>query len=323
MASYLRRSVLPALAAGVLLAVQMTATPAFAGDGPAGFMWGSDSNGPYPNGGVSTCPSSTTPWLEPNVSRSGCGDYGGYYGEVGGYWSVLGCSASNAFNGTAATRANNNEATVGSGLGANGYFFGGGPGMDPNYDGTTSEANAWGKRQAVKASSLASAIATVAAGNGILFLDVEDDYPNSSPTGWNELLNPGSCSSVKSASGCCSTALDRATINGFLDYIQSTSPFWEAVYSTNGEWSKILGTGSDASLTATMQITGDYGAYNCVNPGPYGWTQGSNTCTHSTTNSPTFFGGVSSGSNCALGWQWSSTGGDYDQFDLNRQYLCK
>jgi hypothetical protein len=296
--------------------VMLSSPAAYAGDGPSGFWWGSDSNGPAPSGSVSTCASSSAPYLEPNVTRSGCGHYGGYFGEVGGYWSVLGCGGSNAWNVTGAGDAYTNFTSYTDGIGTSAYYFGGGPGMDPNYNGTTSEAYAWGKRQAEKAKSLAGTHSYF--DSGILVLDVEDDYPSGVPTGWNEVLVSGSCSSVRFTG--ISPSVDRATFNGFWDDIWNNSAYWIAAYSSPGEWSGIFGTGSDSSLTGTMQWTADWGQ-NCINPGPYGWTQGSGSCS---SNSASFFGGISSSSSCAFAWQWASrNGGDYDQIDANREYSCK
>lgn len=299
-----------------LTLVMLSSPAAYAGDGPSGFWWGSDSNGPAPSSSVSTCPSSSAPWLEPNVTRSGCGHYGGYIGEVGGYWSVLGCGGTDAWNVTAAGRAATNFTSYNDGIGTSAYYFGGGPGMDPSYNGTTSEAYAWGKRQAEKAKSLAASHSYF--DNAILVFDVEDDYPNGVPTGWNEVMFSGSCGSVNYRG--IDPSVDRATFNGFWDDIWNNSAYWIAAYSSPGEWGGIFSTGSASSLTGTMEVTADWGQ-NCINPGPYGWTQGSGSCS---SNSANFFGGISSSSSCAFAWQWASrNNGDYDQIDANREYSCK
>jgi hypothetical protein len=286
----------------------LVAPSAQAGDSPAGFWWGSDSGGPAPSGSASPCPSSSAPYSEPNVSRSGCGKYGGYFGEEGGYWTVLHCSATNAYNGTAAADAAKNVSSFGDGVGASVYWFGGGPGMDPNYNGTASEASAWGQRQAQAAVSAAGSHPDF--DTSIIWLDVEDDYPVTAPSGWDEVLSSGSCSNVVSTGVAAS--LDKATITGFLNYIFNNTPYWEGVYSSPGEWSKILGTGSASSLSNTMEWTATFGQ-NCVQPGPASWTQGAGSCN---SHSAGWFGGVTSSSNCASVWQWAGTGsGDYDQID--------
>ncbi len=299
-----------------LAAVLLMAPAAQAGDGPSGFWWGSDSNGPAPSGSVSTCASSSAPYLEPNVSHSGCGKYGGYFGEVGGYWSVLGCGGTNYWNATAAGDAKTNITSYGDGLGTTAYWFGGGPGMDPSYNGTTSEAMAWGKRQAESAASMAASHSNF--DTDLVVLDVEDDYGyGGGPTGWDEVLNSGSCSSVRSSG--ISAAVDRATFNGFWDYIQNNTAYWIGAYSSPGEWSRIFGTGSSSSLTGTMEWSADFGQ-NCAQPGPNSWTQGSGSCS---SNSASFFGGISSSSNCAFVWQWAGvSSGDYDQIDANRFRSC-
>ncbi len=299
------------------LAAVMLMTPgALAGDGPPGFWWGSDSNGPTPSSWASPCASSAAPWLEPNVSQSGCGFYGGYFGEAAGYWNVLGCGGTNYWNSTAAGRADANRNSYRQGIGTSAYYFGGGPGMDPSYNGTTGEAYAWGQRQAKTAVSMASSHSFF--NTKILVLDVEDDYPTGPPTGWNEVLVPGSCGSVRSSG--IAPSVDRATFNGFWSYVWNNSAYWIAAYSSPGEWSSIFGTGSDSSLAGTMEWSADFGQ-NCVNPGPYNWAQGFGSCSG---NGAGFFGGVSSGSTCAFAWQWAGVGsGDYDQIDANREYGCK
>jgi hypothetical protein len=303
------------LVTAFLTAVVILAPVAEAGDSPSGYWWGSDSSGPAPSSSASPCASSSAPYYEPNVSRSGCGDYGGYFGEEGGYWSVLGCSASNAYNGTAASDGATN-AGDGDGLGTSMYFFGGGPGMDPNYNATTSEASAWGKKEAEKAVSLAGTHANF--DTDIIWLDVEDDYPSTPPSGWNEVVVPGTCGSVKSSG--ISASVDKATITGFLNYIFDDTSYWEGVYSSPGEWSNILGSGSVTTLSDTMEWTATYGE-NCVQPGPAGWTQGAGSCS---SHSAGWFGGVTSSSTCAVAWQWAGvSSGDYDQINVPNAYDCQ
>ncbi|HEX9030315.1 MAG TPA: hypothetical protein VF834_00635 [Streptosporangiaceae bacterium] len=298
----------------VLLIALGGATPAWAGDSPAGFWWGSDSSGPNPSGSASPCPTSSAPWDEPNVSNSGCGRYGGYVGEVGGYWTTLSCSGfvSHWDSSGASDAVANLNAGSGKGLGA--YWFAGGPGMDPSYNGTTSEAYAWGKRQADGAEN--------AAGNTnsnitVIWMDVEDGGGNA---GWNEQMTPGSCSHVQSTSACCSASVDRATINGFIDEIWNKGILFPGVYSSVSQWSSILGTGTSSNMTNIMEWTSIFGG-NCTQPGPTSWSQGSGSCS---SHSASFFGGVTTSGNCAVEWQWAgNSSGDYDQIDGNRYLLCE
>lgn len=296
------------------LSLTFTASAAQAGDAPAGFFWGSDSNGPAPSSSVSTCASSAAPWLEPSITNSGCGHYGGYYGETGGYWTVLGCSgASNAWNVTAAGEAKANFEDDNDGIGTAAYFFMGGPGMDPSYNGTTSEASAWGKRQAEEAVSLAGTHTNW--DDEVIVGDVED-FPGED-TGWNETMTD--CWTLKS-SAPISAGVDQATLNGFWQYIYDDTSDWAAIYSVASTWTSIFGTGSDATMTNVSEITANFGG-NCANPGPISWTQSAGSCS---SNSAAFFGGIGGGSDCALGWQWSnpSSTADYDQFESYNWLAC-
>ena len=90
----------------------------------------------------------------------------------------------------------------------------GGPGVDPSYNGSTTEAYAWGQRQAARA---------VADANGqpvkyrVLFMDVE--LPGVAPAhdnGWNSVYT-SPCSGV-TRSSYVPASVDRADFNGFFDY---------------------------------------------------------------------------------------------------------
>jgi hypothetical protein len=61
-------------------------------------------------------------------------------------------------------QARTDYATYHRGVGSGAYWFFGGPGMDPNYNGSTTEASTWGARQATRA------LSDIANGGGI-------DYP--------------------------------------------------------------------------------------------------------------------------------------------------
>ncbi len=190
--------------------------------------------------------------------------------------------------------------------------------MDPSYDRNASlsqqesTAYAWGQRQARTAlSEWSNSSVTL---NHVIFFDVEDDYPTGPAIGWDEEM--GDCVNVSSTSTCCSVSVDRSTFDGFWDYIYNNSVHLPGVYSSPGEWTKILGTGSSSQLSNTMEWTADFGS-NCVDPGPYEWTQGGGC-----PNNATFFAGKDSSSNCAVAWQWSGGNADYDQIDSNRLFIC-
>lgn len=149
----------------------------------------------------------------------------------------------------------------------------------------------------------------------IMVLDVEDFAPFYS--GWNEVMVSGSCTQVNFFG--ISTAVDRATFNGFSDYIQNHSSYSIAAYASPGGWTSVFGTGSDSSLTGVMEWTADFSG--CRNPAPNGWTQG--TGGGCSSNSANFFGGRTSTSSCAVAWQWAGVKlGDFDQIDTPRIGLC-
>lgn len=281
---------------------------ALADDSPNGFWWGSDDNGPAPSSSANLCPSSSAPWLEPNTENNGCGHYGYYAGNVAGFQSLDGCGSGAVWNTTAAARVRENHDTEAN-VGAIAYYYGGGPGSDPNYDGTTSEAYSWGQKQGKAAVNAASGYSL---SERLIVLDVEDGGFE----GWNEVDVPGTCYTQKSSG--IATSVDRATFNGFWDYVFHTANYFIGVYSSAGEWNSIFGSGSDADLTGTTEVTADWGG-NCHRPAPQGWSQPSGNCA---ANSPTFYGGIGTGSDCAFGWQWSAGGDDYDQIDFNRFSLC-
>src|SRR5207302_1308357 len=119
-----------------------------------------------------------------------------------------------------------NYGNQGLGIGTNGYWFGAGPGQDPNYNGTTAQANSWGVVQAKKAWANWQT-RTKLQGSGtasVLFLDIEDpslDNPPHRGDGWVETVN-SSCSS-ENHSGWPHPALARATVDGFLNWISQNT----------------------------------------------------------------------------------------------------
>jgi MFS family permease len=93
------------------------------------------------------------------------------------------------------------------------YWFMGGPGVDPNYNGTTAEARTWGARQAARA---LSDIANGAFDYNVVWMDIE--LPGITPArdnGWNSVYT-SPCSGVVKQS-YVPTSLDRADFDGFLE----------------------------------------------------------------------------------------------------------
>src|SRR6266851_1657323 len=182
------------------------------GDGPSGFWWGTDSL-------PVTVPGSA-PYSMPYLG----GAYGGYIGMTGNWAYWLGCGGQEhflAFSATNNAQAHENYVTYHTGVGSGAYWFMGGPGVDPNYNGTTAEASTWGARQAARA---LSDIANGAFDYKVVWMDIE--LPGITPArdnGWNSVYT-SPCSGVVKQS-YVPTSLDRANFNGFASYIAAHSSY--------------------------------------------------------------------------------------------------
>jgi hypothetical protein len=290
-----------AMPAGPVRAVT-TAQLRPAGDGPPGFWYGTDS--------LPVTVSGSAPYSEPSIG----GAYGGYIGMTGSWSYWLGCHGGFlAWSATDSAQADTNYSKYGLGIGTAVYWFMGGPGVDPSYNGTSAEASAWGARQAVRA--LADAAGEQVT-YPVLFMDIE--LPGVAPAtdnGWNNVYT-SACSGVVKHSGV-PAALDRADFNGFWNYVSAHSKYKPGVYSAPDIWTQIFGTGSAASIPGTDEWTYEPETANLSNA-PQGWCLKSGGCAE-------FFGGVTSSSGNALMWQWSGGGGvrngigDFDQIDATRQ----
>ncbi len=167
-----------------------------AGDGPPGFWWGTDSfNVSVPG---------KAPYSMPFLG----GAYGGYIGMTGNWAYWLGCSGREhflAYSTTNAAQAHTNFVTYHKGVGLGAYWFMGGPGVDPHYNGTQAEASAWGARQAARA------LADIGGGIDypVVWMDIE--LPGIGPAtdnGWNSVYT-SPCSGVKKQN-FVAVSLDRA-----------------------------------------------------------------------------------------------------------------
>jgi hypothetical protein len=293
-----------ASASGGRAATQAVAAPD--GDGPAGFWYGTDSRSVTISGSV--------PWQEPVIG----GNYGGYMGMAANWANLEDCHKIVVFSPTNSAQAKENYADhlgVGSGV----YYFMGGPGVDPHYNGTTGEATAWGAAQAAYA---LAATAKLHITYPVIWMDIEipggpSDYTPAPDNGWNSVYT-APCSSVVKTD-FIATSVDRAEVNGFADYVTSHSSYKAGVYSAPDIWASIFGTGTDASIPNTYEWTYESFTSSLAHP-PVGWCltgSASSTCA-------SFFGGQTSASKYALMWQWSGGGGsdngvgDFDQIDSNR-----
>jgi len=269
------------------------------GDHPAGFWYGTDS---------SPISISGPPYREPVIG----GNYGGYIGMTGKWSQWLGCKVSPL----AWSSANSQEANANFahhlGIGTGVYWFMGGPGVDPNYNGSTSEAYAWGQRQAARTLwDIGGEHVTYP----VVFMDVELPGVGPAPdNGWDSVYTSPCSGRVRI--NHISTAVDRADFNGFAAYLTSHSTYKAGVYSAALVWNTIFGTGADSLIPNTYEwtYTGNTSSLSHV---PNGW------CLKSTTTCAHFFGGQSRGGTYALMWQWSGGGGtfnghgDFDQIDAN------
>jgi hypothetical protein len=298
----------PAAAASASDAPTTPAPTLSAGDGPAGFWYGTDSSEVATTG--------PAPYREPAVG----GAYGGYFGMIGNWATWQGCGAKIVWSGTDSDSARTNYLSYHLGVGVGGYWFMAGPGVDPHYDGTTTEAYAWGEAQA--ASALAELPRTPTGVNyPVVFMDIElpgnaPSYTPASDNGWKSVYTSACSGRVKQHS--IPATVNRADLDGFATYLTSHSSYRAGVYSAPSIWSSIFGTDpATANIPNTYEWT-----YNDLTGSlarhPDGW------CLSGTSTCARFFGGQSSSSKYALMWQWSGGGGtyngygDFDQIDANR-----
>jgi hypothetical protein len=310
----MRRSWL-ALAGSMTLVLATTAavtiaaaTIASANDTPAGFWWGTDS---------ATVPvSGSAPYSEPVIG----GAYGGYIGMTGNWAHFAGCGKIVVWSATNSAQANTNFTVYHKGIGTGVYWFMGGPGVDPHYNGTTGEAYAWGQQQAART---LSDIGQLHVTYPVVFMDIEipgnaPSYTPAPDNGWNAVYTSACSGVVKQA--FVPATLDRADFNGFFDYITAHSSFKPGVYSSASVWASIFGSSSPGSPGYIPHT--DEWTYlpetASLSQAPSGWCLKSGGCAQ-------FFGGQTSASSAAIMWQWSGGGGirnpvgDFDQIDANRQ----
>ena len=181
-----------------------------AGDKPPGFWWGTDS---WPV----SIPGSA-PYSEPRIG----GSYGGYIGMTGSWSVYLSCKGGFlAYSPANAAQAHTNYVTYHKGIGVASYWFMGGPGVDPHYNGTSAEASGWGARQA--AATLSDIAKQHVNTYPVIWADIElPGVAPASDNGWNSVYT-APCSGVVKQSYVPAT-LDRADFNGFASYITAHSP---------------------------------------------------------------------------------------------------
>ena len=294
---------IPAAAATKSVTATTSAAATTAANPGSGFVYGTDS---WP-----MTATGSPVYQEPVIGSN----YGGYIGMAGNWARTLGCKTGNqlAWAPANANQANSNFKNHGVGVGTGVYWYMGGPGVDPHWNGTTTEAYHWGEQQAAWA--LASQKGRYEP-YAVMWADIE--LPQIAPapdSGWNSAYTSPCSGKVKQSS--VPAVIDRTEFNGFAAYISSHSTLKVGVYSSPLIWGSIFGTGQYAAIPNTYEWTYSPGTSNLA-AAPSGWClRGSSTCA-------TFFGGQTSASKYALAWQWSGGGGignghgDFDQIDIAR-----
>ena len=296
------------IGAAVTVAVGVSvglAVSAQAGDSPAGFNFGTDSSYVSVPG--------PAPYRNPVMG----GNYGGYVGMVGNWARVEGCTTGNFLDFSYSNRdqANTNYNTYHIGIGTAAYWYMGGPGVDPNWNGSTAEAANWGAQQA---SRMLTAVKSLGITYPVLWADIEKPGIAPAPdNGWTSVYTSPCSGKVKQ--NHVPWIVDRAEFNGFAAYITAHSTFKVGVYSSPAIWPSIFGTGSASLIPNTYEWTYSPETSN-LNAYPYAWrlSQGKSTLYAQ------FFGGQTYSSPFALMWQWSGGGGvrnglgDFDQIDVAR-----
>ena len=222
---------------------------------------------------------------------------------MGSYENWQGCTTSGlAWVQDNYNAANENNMEYGVGIGAAGYWFAAGPGRDPNYNGTTSEAMTWGQEQAEQAMSQVSSLFFEFR---YIFMDIENNGTPPDDYGWNTVWN-GPCGSEVKAEYIAPN-VDYATYLGFTNYIDENSPYSAGVYSAGGQsygsWSGIFGN-EPVTTSAEWTFTSEQSQLSF----PAGFS--------ASGASPSWFANAPAA--CDLMWQWSGGDGvlnDYGDFD--------
>jgi hypothetical protein len=288
-----------AIARGALAAGKPDPAPQTSGGDSVGYDYGTDSSLP------TACSNGQGPYAEPrgDCGQGTAGPYGEYIGETGSFYNWQGCTTSGlAWNQTNYNMATDNVVDYGTGLGAAAYWFMGGPGRDPHYNGSASEAMTWGQEQAQQALSHL---------NGrvfdfrYIFMDIENNGAPPDYWGWNTLWNSACGNKIKAE--YIPANIDYATVQGFANYIDAHSPYLAGVYSAGGfgygGWMGIFG-GEQLSNAGEWTFDNEQSQLNF----PSGFS--------GSTASALWF--ASAPTACDLLWQWS--GGDgvlngYGDFD--------
>jgi hypothetical protein len=287
---------------GALAAITATSAGAATTASSPSFAYGTDS---WP-----TSVTGSGPYREPVIG----GDYSGYIGMAGNWARTGGCPTGNflAWSSANSAQANANYTKYHVGVGTGVYWYMGGPGVDPHWNGTATEASKWGAQQAADA---LAAMKKLAVTYPVVWADIE--LPGIEPAldnGWNSVYS--SPCSERVVQGSVPASVDRADFNGFANYITAHSKYKVGVYSSAPVWTSIFGTGTASLISNTYEWTYLQETSSLSNK-PTGWCLRAGGCAR-------FFGGQTYSSKYALMWQWSGGGGvtngygDFDQIDIAR-----
>ena len=287
-----------AAAVAVLLGFALPTAPVGAAgmaSTPAGFYYGSDSYGPQARGAY-------PPYNEP---RTG-GLYGAYTAEIGTWTDWTGCTRGYGLIPANVARANADEA-YGPIPGVSFYWFAAGPGADPHYNASWAEAYGWGVAQAQRVawdygSLTRRGIWTATRHIPLMFMDIEAAPEAGYGNGWNEVVNR--CGRITRQT-VIPPSIDRATFDGFTDYLHLDTIFHPGVYSTPSFWYYTFGRGSASRIPNTYEWT-PVSSSPTARPGPSAFRQGGQRAS--------WFGGVAYSRRA--GWQWTQNGGDFDEWDI-------
>ena len=260
-----RTSILLGVVAAVVLG---WAGLAAASDSPAGFYYGSDSSNPLITSTGPIYGNTFRDSISPYHTTSLGGAYGGYLPELAQWQGLTGCAQPALSQNTADGGPANANASDGAGVGEVAVYMLGGPGADPNYNGTTSEAVAWGEDQG-NAAVTAARNSTLGGGvhSSVIFGDMEPGH------GWNSVQN--GCGFT---SATIQPSVDAATINGF-DAAVAAAGFNPGIYSSFAFWNETT-FGCDYSCSSGS----GHLASNI-----YEWTYQTQTATPSSTTEPSGF----------------------------------
>ncbi len=307
---------------GILI---VSTSNASATDSP-GFRYGTDTScptvtGSAPYGNTFTNSGTSCAGTGTVSINGGTGYMGGYFGLYGGFQVLESCSDSSSsigYDHNEAVDAETNQSD-GYGFGTAMTYMGGGPGADPAYSSTytAAQATAWGAKQGQDAYQDAKAHGVT---SHYIFLDME-----SATHGWNEQLVGGPCSGTTNTGSCCTPAIARDVVDGFLTQVNNDG-YIGGVYASYDFWNSetfscgSCGSGSGYLPTANEFTYGGTPTQNNAgaNPGNApnnGWCEGGSSC----TNQAQFFGGQNKATSTHTdAWQWCTQGGSYELGDYDQ-----